>query len=82
MDALNHVSNMLSIVTHANNLSSENQHMEHYQEGYQHSFLTLIHGEKKVGDELGIETHPYSPDSARDVSYKEGWNKAIEDYNL
>ena len=70
------------ILIEKNKLDCELQHLKYYQEGYRHSVLTIMYGEIKVGDELDIETHKYSPDGVRDVSYKEGWNKAIEDYNL
>lgn len=57
-------------------------HLCHYHEGYRESMLTLIHGENIVWDKFQIDTARYSPGSARDTSYQEGWNKAIQDYNL
>lgn len=63
-------------------LDCENQHIKHYQEGYRESMLTQIHGEDKIWDKLQIDTGRYAPDSARRISYNQGWNDAISDYGL
>lgn len=63
-------------------LDCENQHIKHYQEGYRESMLTQIHSEDKVWDELQIDVDRYSPDSARRISYDQGWYEAISDYGL
>ena len=57
------------------------RHMRNFQEGYREGMLYLIHGDK-ILDELNIDTCRFSPDGPSDVSYKEGWKKAEEDYNL
>jgi len=72
--------NMESELRNTMTLDCENQHLKYYQKGYRESILTLVHGEEKVWDEFGIDTRPYPPDGARDVSYMEGWNLAIKDY--
>jgi hypothetical protein len=63
-------------------LDCENQHIKHYQEGYREGMLTKIHGEDKVWDNLQIDVDRYSPDSARRISYQQGWNDAVSDYGL
>jgi len=63
-------------------LDCENQHIKHYQEGYREGILTQIHGEYKLWNKLQIDVDRYSPDSARRISYDQGWNDAVRDYGL
>ena len=63
-------------------LDSENQHIKYYQQGYREGMLTQIHGEEKVWDKLKIDVDRYSPDSARRISYNQGWDNAVSDYGL
>lgn len=61
-------------------LDNKYQHIKYYQEGYRECVLTLRHGEDKVWDRMQIDVGRYAPDSARKISYEEGWNDAINDY--
>ena len=60
----------------------EIQHMKHYQEGYRECTIILRHGEDVAYDLFGIDAFPYHPDGAADISYKMGWEKAEQDWNL
>lgn len=59
-------------------LDCEVQHLKHFFEGYRERVLTGLYGEQSVED-MGIDVQRYCPGSARQNSYKNGWEKAAED---
>lgn len=62
-----------------NVLDSELQHLKYFFEGYRDFVLIKFHGEQKAED-VGVDTQKYSPGSARQISYEEGYKKAENDF--
>jgi ribosome modulation factor len=58
-------------------LDSSLQHLKHMFEGYRAHIIWNQHDPDKVFD-----TCPYSPGSARERSWEEGWNMADRDHSF
>jgi len=74
--------NYTELLVRKNKIDCEYQHLKYYHEGYRHCTLINLYGEQGAYDSFGIDDHPYSPDGARDVSYRQGWDKATKDFEL